>query len=92
MKVNGDGYFVPQGLDQAIGGRRVTKPRHILERENMSTHFFQFLGQVDVVFQDVLFFSRVGEVPREADGGFTKRRSPLVYRLHGDLQVGQVVE
>ena len=78
-------------LHQLIGGVRTAHAGHVLDGEEMRAHFFQFLRQLDVIFEGILGALRVEDV-----AGVTNCRLAngvgFLHRFHGHLQIRRVIE
>ena len=49
-------------LDQLLRGERLEQSRHVLDRQDVSSHPLEFLGQLDVVREGILVALRVEDV------------------------------
>ena len=91
VEMDRDADFFLQGLDQLIRRIGPAQSRHVLDRENVRAHLFQFLRELDVILQRVLRASRIEDVAGVADRRFANRVR-LLHRLHRDREIRRVVE
>ena len=92
MKVNWDGDLLTKSFDQLICGVRVAESRHVLEGKNVCSHYFQLLRHLDVIFERIFITIGAKDVARVTNSGFANRVCMLTNRIHGDLEIRQIVK
>ncbi len=92
MKVDREGDFGPQGLDQLVSCSRMAESGHVFEGDDVGPHFFQLLGEVYKVLERVLVAVRIEDVAGIAHGGLADGLRVVPHRFHGDFEIRQIVE
>ncbi len=79
-------------MNEVVGGLRFAEAGHVLDAEDVGTHFFELFGLFDIVVEVVFGAGGVEDIAGVADGGFADGFAVFADGFHGDLHVGEVVE
>ena len=92
MKVDWGGDLLTKSFDQLICGVRVAESRHVLQRKNVCSHYFQLLSHLDVILERIFITIGAKDIARVTNSGFADRVRMLANRIHGDLEIRQIVK
>ena len=92
VEVDGDADLLLESGNELADGGGVAEAGHVLDAKDVSSHFLQLLGLIEVILEGVFCAVGVGDVAGIADGGFTDGLAMFAGCFHGDLHVGKVIE
>ena len=91
VKVDGEGDFFAQRLDQCECGFRFANAGHIFDAQKMDAQLFKLLGQVEIIFEAVFRPGGIEQVAGVTDGGFADGAN-FEQGIDGDAHVVDGVE
>ena len=91
MKMNWDTDFLLERFHQQRRRIGLTQSGHILNGQDMCSHFLQLFGQINVVLQIVLGAFGIENVAGVADRCFANGAG-FQYRVHRHLHVGRPIQ
>ena len=91
MEMHWHSDLFTEGFDECARRKGAAESGHVLHRQHVRTHFFQLLGNADVVFERILRASRIEDITRVAECAFANALG-FAHRLHRGFHVRQVVQ